>query len=73
MPRPREEQKHNFCGNCYFWQQEDVLDDGTAVGTCRINPPLLGSEFSNAEWPHTHTSDWCGAYRRGITAKPVEE
>ncbi|NDD52519.1 hypothetical protein EBZ39_01345 [bacterium] len=72
MPRSRDEQRYNSCNNCYFWQPADVTENGDTLGTCRINPPLFGNEYSLAAWPHTLGTDWCGAYRRGVPPRPAD-
>lgn len=52
------------CGECIFWDQQAHAGYSGKRGLCRVRPPSF--ESPNREhgcWPHTHESDWCGAFK----------
>lgn len=49
------------CEDCRYWKNN--VDWGVDLGTCHRSFPQCTDEGTNAYWPATHSSDWCGEFK----------
>ncbi len=61
------------CANCKFWRTSDP-NTTTVWGKCMAHPPTLSSistgktlptEHHTSQFPMTHSTAWCGEYKKG--------
>lgn len=67
------------CETCVFWHPDQAPSKdkrGGPWGECRRNAPRLRmprmSEETEAVWPPTSQTDWCGEFRPQALSLPLE-
>lgn len=54
------------CKKCRWWDEKRAWGEKKDKAPCRIMPPSIRPSTAacdpNGQWPHTHASDWCGAF-----------